>query len=80
MGIKPVGDKLLVEVIAEEKGAIELLNQEKPQTGIVKAIGSQVTGIPVGSVITFARYAGTEIHEGDDMLLIVAKKDVLTYE
>lgn len=78
--VKPYGDKVLVKVIPEPEGTIQLLNKEKPQKGIVVDVGSKATEIPVGVTVSFARYTGTEITLGNELHLLLPKRDVLTYE
>jgi len=89
--IRPVGDRVVVKPAAKEevsKGGIIIPDtaKEKPQEGVVIAVGSgklQDNGersemeLKVGDRILFAKYGGTEFkYEGDD-LLVLRESDVL---
>jgi chaperonin GroES len=61
-------------------------SKEKPQQGLVKAVGEgrlddSGKRIPVsvqaGDTVLFAKYAGTEIKIEDEDYLILAEKDIL---
>ena len=91
MKIKPLGDRVLVQVLeAEEmtKGGIVLPQtaKEKPQQAKVKAVGKGKTGddgkvIPLevkeGDVIIFGKYSGTEIKIEEDDYLMLREEDIL---
>lgn len=88
--IRPLGDRVVVKVIKQEKtaGGIVLPEtaQEKPQLGEVIAAGpgrldDKGARLPMdvkkGDRILFAKYAGTEVKlDGEDYLLL-SEKDVL---
>lgn len=89
MAIKPIGDKILVELVEEEQkvGAIIVPDtaKEKPQMGKVIAVGGgRKDGMDIipmtvktGDKILFGKYAGTEIkHKGTEYLLL-SENDVL---
>ncbi len=91
MNLKPLGDRLVVKVLAEvtkTKGGIVLPDtaQEKPQEAEVIAVGPGKTlengkvaplDIKVKDKVLFAKYAGTEVKvEGDDYL-IISESDIL---
>ena len=92
MNLKPLGDRLIVEVLDEEEATFSGIvlpdtAKEKPQRGNVVAAGpgvrSQDTGevIPMdvseGDTVVFSKYGGTEIRiEGTDYL-ILRESDVL---
>ena len=90
MAIKPIGDKLLVEVLEEEADKVGSLYvpdtaKEKPQQGKVVAVGEgRKDGkdiipltVKAGDVVLYGKYSGTEIkHEGKDYL-ILSESDVL---
>ncbi len=94
MGLKPVGDRVVLKVIEVEertKGGIVLPDtaKERPQKGEVVAVGSgklleNGTRVPlevkVGDKVIFARYAGTEVKVGDKEYLIVSERDILAVE
>jgi chaperonin GroES len=85
--LKPLGDRLIVEVAKEEEksvGGIVLASaaQEKPQTGKVLAVGSGrvlengqtvAPEVKVGEIVLFEKFAGTEVkHDGKEYLVIRA--------
>ena len=91
MNYKPLSDRVIIEQQeAEEKTASGIVlpdtAQEKPQTGVVVAVGAgRVTdegkSIPMtvkqGDVVIFAKYGGTELKEGEKQYLIVKESDIL---
>jgi chaperonin GroES len=92
MDLKPLGDRLIVEVLEEEETTVSGIvlpdtAKEKPQRGRVLAVGpgarNQDTGdhIPMdleeGDEIVFSKYGGTEIKLGADEVLILRESDVL---
>ena len=86
MNIKPLADRVLVlPAPAEEKtiGGIIIPDtaKEKPQQGIVVAVGNGKKDEPmelkVGDVVLYGKYAGTELSlEGKDYL-IMRQSDVV---
>jgi chaperonin GroES len=92
MAIKPLGDRVLLEVLeAEEKtkGGIVLPDtaKEKPQEGKVIAVGKgrvdkdgkvQPLEVKPGDRVLFSKYGGTEVttKEGQEYL-IVREEDIL---
>ncbi|MCG0278562.1 MAG: co-chaperone GroES [Thermanaeromonas sp.] len=91
MAFKPLGDRVLVKVIeAEEKtkGGIVLPDtaKEKPQQGEVLAVGpgrvlENGQRLPMevkkGDKVIFAKYAGTEVKEGEEKYLLISERDIL---
>ena len=91
MNLKPLGDRLIVEVLDEEEttvGGIVLPDtaKEKPQRGRVLAVGPGSRDdngqfVPMdlaeGDEIVFSKYGGTEIRIGSDDYLILRESDVL---
>lgn len=90
MEVRPLGDRILVEVLeAEEKtrGGIVLPQsaQEKPQQGKVVAVGSgkYIDGkllpldVKKGDVILYGKYSGTELKLDEKTLLMLKEEDVL---
>ncbi len=91
MNLKPIGDKVIVEVLdAEEKtkGGIVLPDtaKEKPQQGKVIAVGNGKTlatgklvppTVKPGDRIIFGKYTGNEVEVGDSEYLIVNEEDIL---
>lgn len=78
----PFGDRVIVRLIKEEKTAGGLFipdsAQDKPQEGIVLAVGPGVkANLSEADRIAFAKYAGTPIKvEGQDYL-VLAERDIL---
>jgi chaperonin GroES len=91
MNLKPLGDRLIVEVLDEEDvtfSGIVLPDtaKEKPQRGKVLAVGPGPRDdngkfIPMdvveGDEVIFSKYGGTEIKVGTDEYLILRESDVL---
>ena len=91
MDLKPLGDRLIVEVLEEEEttvGGIVLPDtaKEKPQRGRVLAVGPGARDdngehvsmdLEEGDEIIFSKYGGTEIKLGTDEYLILRESDVL---
>src|SRR5881394_988244 len=91
MNLKPLGDRLIVEVLEEEEtttSGIVLPDtaKEKPQRGRVLAVGPGSRDdngkfVPMdlaeGDEIVFSKYGGTEIRVGTDDYLILRESDVL---
>ena len=91
MDLKPLGDRLIVEVLDEEEvlaSGIVLPDtaKEKPQRGRVLAVGPGPRNengkhVPMdvdeGDEIIFSKYGGTEIKLGTDEYLILRESDVL---
>ena len=91
MNLKPLSDRLIVEVLDEEEmttSGIVLPDtaKEKPQRGRVLAVGpgsrddnGQFVPMDVeeGDEIVFSKYGGTEIRIGTDDVLILRESDVL---
>ena len=91
MNLKPLGDRLIVEVLDEEDvtfSGIVLPDtaKEKPQRGRVLALGPGSRDdngkfVPMdldeGDEVVFSKYGGTEIKVGTDEYLILRESDVL---
>lgn len=81
--MKPLGDRVLVKRIEHESktpGGLYIPDaaKEKSQEGIVIAVGpGRVTsegktvpmGVVVGARVLFGKYAGTEVKDGDHLLV-----------
>jgi len=87
---KPLGDKLLVRPLEAEqitKAGIVLPDsaKEKPQEGVVIAVGSGkiVDGkvmpleVKVGDTVIYSKYGGDEIKVDGEELKIISESDVL---
>jgi chaperonin GroES len=92
MNLKPLGDRLIVEVLDEEELTVSGIvlpdtAKEKPQRGRVLAVGpgarNQETGeyvqleVAEGDEVIFSKYGGSEIKLGTDEVLILRESDVL---
>ena len=92
MNLKPLGDRLIVEVLDEEELTVSGIvlpdtAKEKPQRGKVLAVGpgarNQKTGeyiqmeVAEGDEVIFSKYGGSEIKIGADEVLILRESDVL---
>jgi chaperonin GroES len=91
MNVQPLGDRLLVRPVKREERTksglvIPDTAKEKPQEGMVEAIGpgrmlDDGTKVPlevkVGERILYAKYAGNEFKLDGEEYLIVSEKDVL---
>lgn len=90
MAIKPLGDRVLIEVMEEDmpkQGALFIPDtaKEKPQQGKVMAVGKGryedgkwiPLDVKTGDTVLYGKYSGTELkHEGKEYL-IVRENDIL---
>ncbi|MFO7546870.1 MAG: co-chaperone GroES [Trueperaceae bacterium] len=90
MNLKPLGDKVVVEVIDEPQttaSGIVLPDtaKEKSQRGKVLAVGAgkvldngerEPMEVEVGDTVVFAKYGGTEINLGGQELMILSQRDI----
>lgn len=79
---KPLKDRVFVSYTAEldkTAGGLYIPDsaKEKPQSGQVEAIGSDVKLLKVGDKILFDRYSGSKINIDNVEYLIVKEEDVL---
>jgi chaperonin GroES len=86
MNIKPLGTRVLIEVVASEQRTasgiiIPDTAKEKPQKGLVVAVGSgseaEKMEVKVGDTVLYAKYAGTQIQEAGKEYLILNQSDIL---
>lgn len=91
MNLKPLGDKVIVEVLSAEektKGGIILPDtaKEKPQEAKVIAVGSGKTlengkvvapDVKSGDIVIFGKYSGSEVKVDDKEYLIIDADDIL---
>lgn len=83
MAIQPLGDRVLVEPLAEDSGKVGSLfipdsAQEKPQKGTVVEKGDLVEGgIEKGDIVLYGKFAGTEIEQNGTGYLIIEASDIL---
>ncbi|MDK2941906.1 MAG: chaperonin GroES [Acetobacterium sp.] len=90
MSLRPLGDKVVIKVKAEEVktlGGIVLPGsaQEKPQQGKVVAVGTGeiIDGkkvpldVKVDDEVIYSKYSGNEVKIGDEEFLIIRQADIL---
>ena len=86
LNIKPLADRVLVEPLeAETKTASGIIipdtAKEKPQKGIVVAVGSGRKDNPitvkVGETVLYGKYSGTELKFESKDYLIMRESDIL---
>ncbi|MBN2041454.1 MAG: co-chaperone GroES [Spirochaetes bacterium] len=90
MAIKPLGDRVLIEVVDEDiqkQGALYIPDtaKEKPQEGKVVAVGNGryedgklvPLDVKVGDKVLYGKYSGTEIKHAGTEYLIVRESDIL---
>ena len=88
--IRPLSDKVIVERVSPEgttKGGIIIPDtaKEKPQRGMVKAVGPgklvdgkrQGMQVKKGDAVLFTTYGGTEIQVDGNELMIMDESDIL---
>lgn len=83
INIQPMGSRVLIQPIEQEsKTASGLLlpetTKEKPQTGVVVAIGDdEEIKLKVNDKVLFAKYTGTEFKMDGSEYLLLEANDVL---
>jgi len=90
MNLKPLGDRLIIDVIEEEEttsSGIVLPDtaKEKPQRGTVLAVGPGhyedgdlvEIDVSVGDEVIYSKYGGTEVKAGGQEYLILRESDIL---
>ncbi len=91
MNLRPLGDRVVVKPVEKEemtKSGIVIPDtvKEKPQEGIVEAVGTgrildNGTRVPMeleaGDKVLYARYSGNEFKLDDVEYLIIPERDVL---
>jgi chaperonin GroES len=83
--LEPLGARVLVKVLEQETmtaSGIVLPEtaKEKPQQGIVEAVGDEeemMTDLQVGDKVLFAKYSGTEVKLDGETYLLLNEDDVL---
>ena len=84
--IKPLADRVIIQQAeAETKTASGIIipdtAQEKPQKGVVIAVGNGTKDNPitvsVGDNILYGKYAGTELKYNGEEYLIMKESDIL---
>jgi chaperonin GroES len=91
MALKPLNDRIVVEPAEAETVTSSGLilpdsAQEKPQRGVVVAVGpgklldngkTTKMDIKVGETVLYGKYAGTEVRVGSEEYVILRQDDVL---
>ena len=91
MKIRPLHDRIVVQRLEQETktaSGIVIPDQaaEKPDQGVVKAVGNGKVGddgkvrpldVKVGDKVLFGKYSGQTIKVGDDELLVMREDDVM---
>jgi len=83
MKIKPLGERVLIKPISEEKrteGGLVLpdTSKEKPQKAIVVAVGKlEDVELNVNDRVIFSKYAGTEIKIDSEDYILIDATDIL---
>ena len=90
MELKPLGDRVMVEVLEEEELTVSGIvlpdtAREKPQRGKVLEVGpgryedGKLVPLDVkkGDEIIFSKYGGTEVKLSGDEFLILRESDIL---
>jgi chaperonin GroES len=90
MDLKPLGDRVIVEVLDEEETTISGIvlpdtAKEKPQRGNVLEVGpgryedGKLVPLDVtkGDEVIFSKYGGTEVKVGGEEYLILRESDIL---
>lgn len=88
--IKPLGNRVLIQRSKAQttKGGILLPDsaQEKPKEGVVVAVGpgkidekgeKQPMELKIGDRVLFTAYAGTEVKNEEEEMLILSEDDIL---
>ena len=89
---QPLGDRVVIrpteEAAAQSPGGIYIPDtaQEKPQEGVVLAVGPGRTtdagtllpvSVKVGDTVIYPQFVGTEFRQGGEDLLIMSEDDIL---
>jgi chaperonin GroES len=91
MKIRPLHDRIVVQRLEQETktaSGIVIPDQaaEKPDQGVVKAVGNGKIGddgkvrpldVKVGDKVIFGKYSGQTVKVGDDELLVMREDDVM---
>lgn len=83
MKIRPLKDRVVVKYSEEdvEKTAggiiVPDVAKEKPQKGVVEAVGSEVKEVKAGNTVLFDKYSGSKIKINDVEHLIIKEEDIL---
>ena len=86
LGVRPLHDRLLIRRMNEDEktaGGLYIPDtaKEKPQKGIVQAVGNGTKEnkmtVKVGETVLYGKYAGTELKLDGKDYLIMSESDIL---
>lgn len=82
MKVKPLKERLFVKYSTEEEktaGGLFIPDtaKEKPQRGIVEAVGSEVKDVKAGDTVLFDKYSGSKVNIDEVEYLIIKEEDIL---
>lgn len=82
MKFKPLKDRVFVkysEEVEKTSGGIYVpdVAKEKPQKGVVEAVGKEVKEVKVGNTILFDKFSGSKISMDNVEYLILKEEDIL---
>jgi len=89
--IRPLGDRVVLKAVEREQQTATGIYlpdtaQEKPQEGIVIAVGPgklldngnrATIDLKEGDKVLFSKYAGTEVKQGSEEYMILRESDIL---
>ena len=88
VNIRPLADRVLIEPAPAEETTVSGIiipdtAQEKPQRGVVVAVGpgkpDEPTTVKVGDTVLYGKYSGTDLQiEGKDYM-IMRESDILAF-
>ena len=81
-GFQPLGDRVFVtytEEMDRTAGGIYVPDsaKEKPQRGMVQAVGKKVENVKIGDQVLFGKYSGSKLRIEDEDCLILKEEDIL---
>lgn len=81
MGLKPIGDKILVTPAAEETTSKEGLilpsdGAHKPETGKVIAVGERVKKIQINDEVFFGKFAGENVEFEEKKYIFLRESEI----
>ena len=84
-GFQPLGDRVFVtytEELDRTSGGIYVPDsaKEKPQRGIVQAIGKKVENVKVGEQVLFDKYSGSKLRIEDEDVFFLEDQTILVFE
>lgn len=82
MKFRPLKDRVFVkysEELDKTSGGIYVpdVAKEKPQKGVVEAVGKEVKEVKVGNTILFDKFSGSKISMDNVEYLILKEEDIL---